>query len=404
MIMIPSLLYQCVLFIVLVSGLNLPPPTGPYNVGTKPFILKHTTLNDPVAPENVSNSLLINVYYPTYDKAPAQRYVWEGLSEAYDVVYGLPNGTFSNITANLASNAKPLSRKELEKLHLPTLLFGPAMAGPPSRFFTGLISQMASRGYPVVTVDHPWEAPYIEYPNGTGFIGKDFSWNPGPEVIDAVAAYRQADNSAVLDALPEISERLGIPFNLKQFAFFGHSLGGSAAISQILVEKNRTASQNKKFLGAINIDGEFFGIGATNSSLVNTRVPTLLLGSSGHDPKALFDPTWALFQSFQTSWTKDLRILGRSNHTDYSDVIFLKQANGISGGEDTITAERFLKVSRKVVGDFFEMLVGKGEGILQGSAEVQEAFPEVVFDYNGTGNPCTPADVCWPPEALPATS
>jgi hypothetical protein len=404
MIMLSSLFYQCVPFIVLVSGVSLPPPTGPYNVGTKPFVLKHTTLNDPVAPEKVSKSLLVNVYYPTHDKAPAQKYVWEGLSEAYDVFYGLPNGTFSNITANLALNAKPLSRKEHDKLHLPTLLFGPAMAGPPSRFFTGLISEMASRGYPVVTVDHPWEAPYIEYPNGTGFIGKDFSWYPDPEVLDAVVAYRQADNSAVLDALPDISKRLGIPFDLKRFAFFGHSLGGSAAISQILVEKNRTASQNKKFLGGVNMDGDFLGAAAMNSSLVDTRVPTLLLTSSGHSPQELFDPTLALFQSFQTSWTKDLRILGRSNHTDYSDVIFLKQVNGISGGEGVITAERMLQISREIVGDFFGMLVGKGEGILQGSAEVQEAFPEVVFDYNGTGNPCTPANVCWPPEGTLASS
>ncbi|KAF2443362.1 hypothetical protein P171DRAFT_432635 [Karstenula rhodostoma CBS 690.94] len=403
--MLSSLLYRLVPLIAffLVSGLSLPPPTGPYNVGTKPYVLKHTTLNDPVAPEGVSKSLLVNVYYPTHDEAPAQKYIWDGLSAAYDVYYGVPNGTFSNITANLALNGKPLSRKEHDKLRLPTLLFGPAMAGPPSRFFTGLVSEMASRGYPVVTVDHPWEAPYIEYPNGTGFVGKDFTWSPCQEVYDYIHAYRIADNSAVIDALPKVSKKLGIPFDLKRFAFFGHSLGGSAAISQILAERKWTASHGKRFLGAINIDGQFFGIGATNSSSLDARVPTLLLASEGHDPKAGFDPTWALFESFQSSWTKSLRIMGHSNHTDYSDLIFLKQANGFAGGEGVITAERFSQVSRQVVGDFFGMLVGKGEGVLQGSKKVHEAFPEVTFDYNGTGNPCTPAEICWPtpPEFLP---
>ncbi|KAL5390307.1 hypothetical protein DPSP01_001879 [Paraphaeosphaeria sporulosa] len=399
--MVLSCLYLFVPFIVRVSGLSLPPPTGPYNVGTKPYVLRHTTTNDTVAPEGVSKSVLVNVYYPTHDEAPAQKYIWDELGTAYDVYFGVAHGTFSNITATLAMNGKPLSRREHDKLRLPTLFFGPAMAGPPTRFFTGLISEMASRGYPVVTVDHPWEAPYIQYPNGTGFVGKSFLWNPCPEVIDDVQAYRLADNSAVLDALPKISKELGVPLDLRRFAFFGHSLGGSAAVSQLLVEKNRTTSHSKKFLGAINIDGTFFGIGGSNSSSLNTRVPTLLLSSDMHDPFAGHDPTWPLFESFQSSWTKSLRIVGHTNHSDYSDLIFLKQANGFAGGEGAITAERFLQVSRTVVGDFFEMLVGKGEGVLKGSAEVQQAFPEVSFDYNGTGNPCTPPDICWPPPPPP---
>ncbi|KAJ4348797.1 uncharacterized protein N0V89_010175 [Didymosphaeria variabile] len=351
---------------------------------------KHTTLNDPVAPQSVSLSLLVNIYYPTYDDAPERTYVWDGLSATYDTYYGLPNGTFGNITANLAFNAKPLSRKESDKLHLPTLLFGPAFAGPPSRFFTGLISEMTSRGYPVVTVDHPWEAPYIEYPNGTAFTGHDVTWSPCTSVIDAAHAYRLTDNSAVLDALPEISKELGIPLDLNHFALFGHSLGGSAAVSQLLVERNRTALRGKKFLGAINIDGSFFGIGATNSSSVDVHVPSLLLSSGRY-----LDPSWAVFESYQSSWVKGFRILGHSNHTDFSDLIFLKQANGIAGGEGAITAERFLQVSRTMVSAFFGLLVGKGEGVLSGSAEVQEAFPEVTFDYNGTGNPCRPAELCW---------
>lgn len=395
--MLYSLFYRSIPLVVLVSGLTLPPPTGPYNVGTKPYVLKHTTIDDPVAPEGISKYLLVNVYYPTHDDAPLQKYIWDGASTAYDVYYDLPNGTFSNITANFALGGEPLSRKEHEKLRLPTLFFGPPLAGPPTHFFTGLISEMASRGYPVVTVDHPWEAPYIRYPNGTGVEGKSFFWNPCPNVIENVYAYRLADNSAVLRALPAISKEINIPADLKRFALFGHSLGGSAAISQLLVEKNRTAAHGKTFLGAINIDGTFFGNAATNSTSLDTRAPTLLLGSDMHDPFAGRDPTWPLFESFQSSWTKSLRIMGHTNHTDYSDLIFLKQANGLAGGEAAITAERFLQVSRAIVGAFFEMLVGKGEGVLQGSAKAQEEFPEVAFDYNGTGDPCTPAEVCWSP-------
>jgi hypothetical protein len=391
-----SLLYLLTQFFVAASSLHLPPPTGPYNVGTKPFVLKHTTLNDPVAPTNVSKSILINVYYPTRDNAPPQQYLWPGLTDVYDAYYSLPNGTFNNITANLAYDAKPLTKKENNKLRLPTLLFGPAQGGPPSQMYAGIILEMVSKGFPVVTVDHPWEPPYMEYPDGTSFTGHEVTWDPCRSVSNTIHAYRLVDNSAILDALPQISKKLGIPLDLKRFAFFGHSLGASAALVQVLVERHRAASRDKVFLGALNLDGSLYGIAATNSSWVNTRIPTLTLGSSRH-----FDLTWAVFESYQTSWAKSLRILGGSNHTDYSDLIFLKQANGIAGGAGVIAAERFLQVSRTFVGAFFEMLVGKGEGVLSGSVGAVGTFPEVSFDYNNTGDPCEPAELCWLPEDAP---
>lgn len=395
--MFSSFFYCYLHLFVGVFGLQLPPPTGPYNVGTTPYVLKHTTVNDPVAPSNISDSILLNIYYPTHDHFSPQKYLWGGLTALYDAYFGLPNGTFNDITADLAYNARPISVKEHINLRLPTLIFGPAMGGPPSQLYTGLILELVSRGFPVVTVDHPWEAPYIEYPNGTEFTGHAVDWSPCYSIGEAIHTYRLLDNSAVLDALPQISDQLNIPLDFNRFAFFGHSLGGSAALGQTLVEKQRPSSQKKVFLGAINIDGSLNGVTAANSSWVDTHAPSLILGSAKHG----FDPTWAVFESFQSSWVKSLRILGNSNHTDYSDLIFLKQANNITGGEDVILAKRFLQIYRTMVGDFFEMLVGKGEGILNGSGTVQDKFPEVAFDYNGTGNPCTPAEICWLQERAP---
>lgn len=389
-------LYLFVQLFVVATGLHLPPPTGSYNVGTKPFVLKHTTLNDPVAPNNVSKSLLINIYYPTHDHAPPRKYLWKGLTDVYDAYYKLPNGTFNDITANLAYNAKPLTQREHDKLRLPTLHFGPAQGGPPTQMFTGLIMEMASRGFSVITVDHPWEPPYMEYPDGTSFKGHDVAWEPCVSVTNKIHAYRLVDNSAVLDALPQISRTLSVPINTRRFAFFGHSLGGSVALSQFVVERRRAASRDKVFLGAINLDSTLFGLTATNSSEINTHIPTLMIGSSHH-----YDQTWAVFESYQTSWSKSVRILGGSNHTDFSDLIFLKQANGIAGGTGVITATRFLEVSRILVRHFFDMLLGKGQGVLDDTAKVEEMFPEVKFDYNGTGNPCTPAEICWAPTDSP---
>jgi hypothetical protein len=380
--------------IAAVGSLTLPPPTGPYSVGQKPYMFDHISTNDPFWPNNVSTSLLVNLYYPTFDTATSVYYVWEGFSKAYDEYFGVPAGSFRNITADLAFDAKPLPDYECQKLQFPMLMFGPPGGGPSSRMFTGLLSELASHGYVVLTVDHPYEQPYLEYPNGTAFTGVlDLTWN-GETFLQQIYDYRLTDNSALLDAMPRIANDTGIPLNLTHFVFFGHSVGGTTALNAVLVEKNRTESREKTFLGAINIDGDVAGPARANDTSADLRAPSLYLKQSVRDRS--FGPPIPLFESHQSSWVKELRVLGKSNHTDFTDTIFLKQALGISGGAGTISAARMLNVTRTFVKAFMDMVSevnGEDEGVLSGDDSVAEQFPEVLFDWNNTGDPCAP-DLC----------
>ena len=43
--------------------------------------------------------------------------------------------------------------------------------------------------------------------------------------------------------------------------------------------------------------------------------------------------------------------------------------------------------------DLVSGVEGGDEGVLSGDEEVAEQFPEIVFDYNNTGDPCAP-DLC----------
>ncbi len=63
------------LVLVTVGSLTLPPPTGPYNVGQKPYVFEHISYNDPFWPNNISTSLLLNLYYPTETIAPPVYYI-----------------------------------------------------------------------------------------------------------------------------------------------------------------------------------------------------------------------------------------------------------------------------------------------------------------------------------------
>lgn len=77
--------------------------------------------------------------------------------------------------------------------------------------------------------------------------------------------------------LPTIASITQVPINLTHFIPLGHSFGGSVAVSQPLVEANRTASSNKTFLGAIDIDGSIFepAYNASTDTALDNHVPNL---------------------------------------------------------------------------------------------------------------------------------
>ncbi|PSN69375.1 hypothetical protein BS50DRAFT_619993 [Corynespora cassiicola Philippines] len=372
-------------FIGVCSCLLLPPPTGTYHVGSKAHVLNKTTINDPVAPSGTGTSILINFYYPTLRKSVEREYIWKGLSSLYEEYYNLPKDSFGRIKARIGHDAPPLSPTTCEHLNLPTLIWGPPFAGPPSQLFLGLFSELVSRGYTIVTVDHPYEQPFLQYPNGTGIQGLAMDFYPGnPEVfLNQVVNYRLDDNAVLLRNLPELSEKTGISLNLTHFAIFGHSIGGAVAPLQILYEKalRNTSRETSHFIGAINLDGGMFGAAISNNSFSDTGVPNLLMASQGHQHD--MDPTWPTFEAWQSAWTTDVRVLGNSNHTDYSDLIVLKQANGVAGGRNTIQANRMIDLVRIFVRTFFDMVGGRigGEGILSGSKQARIDWPEVVWQF-----------------------
>ncbi|PVH95556.1 hypothetical protein DM02DRAFT_689958, partial [Periconia macrospinosa] len=364
---------------------TLPPPTGPYNAGLRPYILKHTTHNDPVAPNGTGTSVLVNLYYPTLHSAYPVRYLYQGLSTYYENYWKLPSSILYNVTAVINPGAEPLPPSV--RASLPTLIFGPPFAGPDSIAFTSLLSDLASYGYTIITIDHPYEQPFLEYPDGTGIPGLPVDVNATNELVEAVLAYRYTDTSALLDVLPSIAKDWNdFPINLTHFVFFGHSVGGSAALSSAIIEQNRTINgANINVLGAINLDGSNWDRVSANDSSANLAVPSLLLGSELHS--STWDTTWSNFESQQTAWCKELQVAG-TNHTDFSDIILWKQWFGISEpGEGIIESHRMANLTRVFVRAFMDK-VGRGTegGVLSMDEWVKKEWPEVgtVFENEAT--------------------
>lgn len=367
--------------IMLAASVSLPPPTGPYHVGVKKTVVEALNQTDSGAPNlnNISYSLLATVYYPTQQEPPSEEQPYLDASTAayYEALINFTTGALASITtSSLSWNATSLATNDK-----PTLVFGPGGAGPPSEVYTTLTSDLASHGYTVVALDHPFEQPIVWFPNGTVLYGGDFNGEVAPPVdgwLD-IYAMRVYDNLAILDLLPSLGEELGIPINATHVGMFGHSAGGSAAVgAQLELEQ----LGDSRVVRCTTLDGSFFGDANTNSSASDLGTPVFLLGNERHDEPD-YDPSWLTFPLQQTGWWRRLLVTG-TGHGDFSDWTIWKEVgtNGFTsvGPIDGTRQVNIMRTFTKASFDF--TLLGDEEPILNG---MDTAWPEVIYSGGSNG-------------------
>ena len=122
--------------------------------------------------------------------------------------------------------------------------------GTPVALYSGLITELASRGYAVVAFDHPHETFVVDQPDGSVILndlvddagpGRDCS--SGPSACPVFEA-RLSDIGVVLGALEDLipQARPRTPIGI-----FGHSNGGAAAAVAI--------GRHPQIQAGVNLDG-----------------------------------------------------------------------------------------------------------------------------------------------------
>ena len=259
-----------------------------------------------------------------------------------------------------------------EKDKLPTLLFSPGV-GFPCSSSTVIQSEMASRGYTVMCIDHPGESPYLAIPyTGSGVHGLpiNYEWND-IELGYRVNEIRKFDLDALIMVSPELLE----PYNSSAptYLHLGFSLGGSIGTHLV--------SSHKSVLAGINYDGSFadplFG------EIANLNKPFLMLrNDQGLDG----DPSWDLFQAAQTGWWQHLEVKDTQHH-DFSDVSMWMDLLQLRDPTPeivvgTISGERMRKVMTEFAVSFLDKVLGKKALDLDGQLPSAE-WPDVRF-VNGS--------------------
>ncbi|KAK9425526.1 putative Platelet-activating factor acetylhydrolase [Seiridium unicorne] len=351
------------------------PPTGPYNVSIKKLEIPYVNTGDPIAPNNVTTSFLATAFYPTSQKCTDEPrpYLDPATAVLWETIKNITAGSLANLTTIVAKDAPALGNATA----WPTLIFGPGGWGPPTEVFTILLSDLASYGYVVFGLDHPYEQPFVRYPNGTGLYGLDIAFDPPSlDFLVALQGIRINETIALIDRLPLVETLLGAPLNKTHVGTFGHSIGGAAAVGAEL--------RDHRIVAGINMDGEFYGALAANDSSVDVGRPVLLLGQETHDGSSPGEPTWSTFPDAQTGWWRRLNVNG-TRHLDFSDETFWKEVTAFTSQSlGTIDGYRQSEITREIVRAFFDLtLKGTPEAIFDGPTE---EWPEVRITGSGGGS------------------
>ncbi|USP81298.1 uncharacterized protein yc1106_08572 [Curvularia clavata] len=347
-------------------------------IGSTSLLLTDTHRRDPYINDGRSRSIMVSSFYPVLDcknkgVVPYMPPQTAAFMDKKFSVYGLPNGTFPSLQVEVCN--KPTSRDSCSTPAPPLVLFSPAL-GTSKYLYSVMLQSIASSGYLVISIDHPYDADIVEYPNGTIVTGVDIP----DDKINQTVATRAADISFALDSLrnSQISKKLFPVHEIRQrnlkVAVLGHSLGGAAAGAATL--------QTPSVLGGVNLDGTMFGQ-VLDKGLDK---PFMLIG---HDNKTqATDPSWKTVWPKLRVWKREIEVR-KSAHYSFSDLPAVLSALGVGSAQlpgvgdllGTIEGKRMMQLTTAHVVAFLDLVLkSRGE---KGFANAAKEFPEAVTVAQG---------------------
>jgi dienelactone hydrolase len=302
-----------------VAALTLPAPVGKYGTASSVALLTDTSRQDPYASTSV-RSLMVSSFYPAALRNDCVSYTSHYMPNAtatfYDEqlgAYGIPAETFTSLQL---THCKGRSQRDLKGQQFPVALFSPGL-GNSRLIYSAMAQVLASKGYIVITIDHPHDADIVEFPDGSTIFAADIDTD---SQIEAALDVRTRDVSFVIDQLRSnqlsrqlLGDKVGI--SQKQYAIYGHSLGGATAAEAALSDTRLSA--------AINLDGTFFG----SVTSCGAKTPLLIVA---HDGKNLTtDPSWTSTWNATRKPTKAAVDIPNTAHGSYTDYPLIVDALGI---------------------------------------------------------------------------
>lgn len=320
--MIPSVTAQEV-------GLTFPEPTGS-PVGYRLYAVTDEEREEIFTQDTEDvRAFPLAIYYPatpTADALPAP-YATEAERAAYETALMIPPVVFDSIESHLFVDAPLIPQAG----GYPVLLFSPGF-GAAVRLYSALLAEVASQGFVVVVVDHPYSQAASVFPDETVITANAAGSNlETSAALDEVLTVWIEDMQYALDYVAELNANdpiLAGAFDLARVGAFGHSFGGASAANLTLVDD--------RVLASINMDGTVFGNaaqGVTKPFMMMTAPPVQYSDAD----LATVGMTQAAYQAILTEFSDSvtgalvtseapyhLALTGALHSTFISDVVLLQ--------------------------------------------------------------------------------
>jgi dienelactone hydrolase len=315
--------------------------------------------SDPFANDGRLRSIMVSSFYPTTQcrRKKIEPYMPPATASFMDTkfgAYGLPNGSFQSL--GLETCTTPAKRGACSQGSLPIVLFSGALATS-RHLYNAMLQNIAATGYVVLSIDHPYDADMVEFPDGTIVTGVDIEGDAeialalSTRVADIEFVSNQMKNTSAIEELLPGYTRAKTASNM---AVVGHSLGGAAAASAMM----KMASLK----GGVNLDGSMFGPVLTTGF----NGPFMLMGHENKTQET--DPSWKSIWPRLTGWKKEFEVK-HSAHYSFSDLPLVISALGLDGKLPaevggllgSIEGRRMTNLTTTFVAAFLDMMLKGGK-------------------------------------------
>jgi predicted dienelactone hydrolase len=394
---------------------QLPPPTGPFQIGRVTAHWSDTSRAEPLAVDRGPRELMVDIWYPADmgGGIPAGYFDSSAFEEAQsaDRLRGLLRSAYESIRGGHvrthAVEGVPLARSVRRA---PVLIFSHG-GGEARETYSAQLEDLASHGYVVAAISHTYEAVLTVFPDGRRVPLTPKRWpRPATTAIEGLPPSQEAnpdrlrwwanDIRFVLDQLTKVDgQSSGSPFvgrlDLSRVGVFGHSAGGQAAAHACQIEPRLRACLNQDGLSAFapyypndgwGMDQAFMLIVRNTPRELPTKEELASLGMTLTQAKDLLSRLDARQDAtLRNTGRGAYRVLleaAATTHADFTDLPFLQST---LPAETEIRA-RIIGTVRSVTRAFFDKTLKRLEvPFLDG--HVATAFVEGVQKFEPANRP-----------------
>ncbi|MBW4438454.1 MAG: hypothetical protein KME04_15040 [Pleurocapsa minor GSE-CHR-MK-17-07R] len=244
-----------------------PAVSGPYGVGRSEYTWTDSAREEIYTPEPEDyREVAVTVWYPAQTDHETSRAPWLAPQTAvvYAAMTGIPFETISMVQINAAGDALIADAAA----PFPVLIMSHGDGLLPA-LYTSFAESLASQGYVVFGLAHPYNAAAVAFPDGRVVTAlpeasaQPSNSQPGlslleiAQIVDsqgrAVVTVLAADIRFALDQIELLNAedaRFTGRLDLERVGVFGHSIGGAASIEAMLTDPRIDAT--------VNLDGTVF--------------------------------------------------------------------------------------------------------------------------------------------------